>query len=77
MEFNLADLFEAVADRVPEREALIAGSVRLTYAQLDERSNQAARVLLDFGITAGDHIGLALRNGNEIVELMLAAFKIG
>jgi hypothetical protein len=30
--FNLADLFELVAAAVPEREALVAGARRLTYA---------------------------------------------
>ena len=36
MEFNLADLFEAVADAVPDRPALIAGDRRLTYGELDD-----------------------------------------
>ena len=31
MEFNLADLFEGVADAVPDREALVCGDRRLTY----------------------------------------------
>src|SRR6516162_3388551 len=38
MEFNLADLFEAVADAVPDRTALVAGDRRLTYRELDERA---------------------------------------
>ena len=77
MEFNLADLFQAVADHVPHREALVAGPVRLTFAQLDKRANRAAHVLSDLGLSAGDHVGLALRNGNEMVELMLGAFNVG
>jgi hypothetical protein len=31
MEFNLADLFEGVADAVPVREALVCGHRRLTH----------------------------------------------
>ena len=31
-QFNLADLFELVVDTVPDRLALVAGDVRLTYA---------------------------------------------
>ena len=38
MEFNLADLFECVADRVPDREAVVWRDRRLTFAQLDERA---------------------------------------
>ena len=42
MEFNLADLFEIVADTVPDRLALVAGDARLTYRELDERANRMA-----------------------------------
>ena len=42
MEFNAADIFEGVVDRVPEREAVVYGSTRLTYKELDARSNKAA-----------------------------------
>ena len=38
MKFNLADLFEKVADAVPDRLALVAGDRRLTYRELDERA---------------------------------------
>ncbi len=76
MEFNLADLFECVADAVPGREALVHGSRRLTFAQLDERANRLAHHLLASGIRAGDHVGLYLYNGTEYIEAALAAFKI-
>jgi acyl-CoA synthetase (AMP-forming)/AMP-acid ligase II/acyl-coenzyme A thioesterase PaaI-like protein len=74
--FNLADLFESVADVVPEREALIAGPVRLTFAQLDERSTRLAHHLASAGIGAGDHVGLYLHNGHEFIEAILASFKL-
>ena len=38
MEFNIADLFEAVADTVPERIAVVAAPTRLTYAELEALS---------------------------------------
>ena len=44
MEFNLADLYESVADRVPEREAVVWGSTRLTFRQLDERRRASRTV---------------------------------
>jgi acyl-CoA synthetase (AMP-forming)/AMP-acid ligase II len=76
MEFNLADLFEAVADAVPDREAIVFGDVRLTYRDLDERATRLAHVLAAGGIGPGDHVGLWLYNGNEYLEGMLAAFKL-
>ena len=74
--YNLADLFEQIVDKVPTWEAIVTDSVRLTYAQLDQRANQLAQFLRDRGVGAGDHIGLHLKNDNEYVEGMLAAFKL-
>ncbi len=76
MTFNLAELFERVADAVPERTAIVAENVRLTYAQLDDRATRFAHALAARGITAGDHVGLQLHNGTEYLEAMLGAFKI-
>ncbi len=76
MTFNLADLFEAVADRVPDREALIVGDRRVTYSQLDERANRLAHALIAAGVRSGEHVGLHLMNGSEYLEGMLACFKI-
>jgi acyl-CoA synthetase (AMP-forming)/AMP-acid ligase II len=76
MEFNIADLFESIADAIPQRPALVSGSTQLTYAELDARANRLAHALRERGIRAGDHVGLFLYNGNEFLEAMLAAFKI-
>src|SRR6266498_5312086 len=76
VEFNLADLFEAVADTVPAREALVCGATRLTYADLDDRATRLANALADRGVGPSDHVGLWLYNGNEYLEGMLAAFKL-
>ncbi len=75
MEFNLADLFECVADAVPERVAVVCGDHRRTYRELDERATRLAHVLRDAGIGAGDHVGCYLTNRVEHLEAMLAAYK--
>ncbi len=74
--FNMADVWEMAADAVPDREALVVGGRRLTYAQLEDRVNRLANHLADRGIGAGDHVGLYLENCTEYVEAMLAAFKL-
>jgi acyl-CoA synthetase (AMP-forming)/AMP-acid ligase II len=74
--FNLADLFERVADAVPDREVIVSPARRLTFAQLDARANRLADVLVGLGVGRGDHIGLQLLNGSEYLEGMLAAFKL-
>jgi 3-oxocholest-4-en-26-oate---CoA ligase len=74
--FNIADLYELVADTIPDRVALVSGSRRYTFAELDRRANQLADVLRSRGIGTGSHIGLHLFNGSEFVESMLAALKL-
>jgi len=74
--YNLADLWESVVDSVPDREALVCGTRRLTYAAVEERANRLAHALAARGVEAGDHVGLYLYNGTEYLEAMIAAFKL-
>ncbi len=76
MDFNLADLFESVADCIPDQPALVAGPRRLSYAQLDGRANRLAHHLEGVGVGPGDRFGVQLVNGTEYLEVMLACFKI-
>jgi acyl-CoA synthetase (AMP-forming)/AMP-acid ligase II len=76
MQLNIADLFESIADSIPERMAVVSGEHRLTFAALEARANRLANALRDLGIRAGDHVGLYLYNGHPFLEAMLAAFKL-
>jgi acyl-CoA synthetase (AMP-forming)/AMP-acid ligase II len=76
MHYNLADLFESIADRVPERTALVCGTQRRRYAELEERANRLAHGLQQRGIGAGEHVALYLGNCVEYIEAMIACFKI-
>jgi acyl-CoA synthetase (AMP-forming)/AMP-acid ligase II len=88
MDFNLADVYEAVAAAIPDNDAIIWGDRRWTYRELDERANAVANVLRDAGHgahrsrdglggheTHQDHLAIYLYNGNEYLESMLGAFK--
>ena len=74
--FNLADLFELVADKVPQRDALVCGEHRASFVQLDQRASQMAHYLAAQGVGAGDHVGLYMYNCNEYLEGMMACFKL-
>jgi acyl-CoA synthetase (AMP-forming)/AMP-acid ligase II len=74
--FNIADMYEMVADKVPNRDALVCGEQRATFAQLEEGANKLAHYLAGQGIGPGDHVGLYMYNCNEYLEGMLACFKI-
>jgi acyl-CoA synthetase (AMP-forming)/AMP-acid ligase II len=76
MAFNIADLFEHTADRVPDRPALIVGPDHLTYGELDRRATQVAHRFAALGVGQGDHVGIYAYNCAAWVESMLAAFKL-
>jgi len=76
LQWNLADLFEAVCDAVPERIAVVCGDRRLTFRELDERATRLAHHLSSRGVQAGDKVGLYLYNSNAYLEGTFAAYKL-
>jgi acyl-CoA synthetase (AMP-forming)/AMP-acid ligase II len=79
---NIADIFETVVATVPDKPALVVRTsdgrdeVRLSFAELDARVNRLAHALLALGIGEGDHVGTHLYDGNQYVEVTLAAYKV-
>ena len=76
MEFNLADLFEHAVDHFGEREYLVAGGKRRTYAEMDARANRLAHHLAACGVGPGDHVGIYGLNSVEWIESLWAIFKL-
>ncbi|MDT5222666.1 MAG: 3-oxocholest-4-en-26-oate---CoA ligase [Mycobacterium sp.] len=88
MEFNIAEVFSAVAAANPNRDAIVFGDRRFTFAQTDERARRFARALHNWGYGARreraelaphesgqSHLGLYLANCNEFLEAMIGAYK--
>jgi 3-oxocholest-4-en-26-oate---CoA ligase len=75
-QWNLADLFEAVADVAADREAVVCDQRRLTYRTLDQRATRLAHHLAACGVQTGDHVGIYAYNGSEWIEAMFAAWKV-
>jgi len=76
VQFNLADVFEAVAAAVPDRIALTYEGEGLTYARLDAEANKVAQLFDRAGIAAGEHVSLFLKNSVEHVTSILGLIKI-
>jgi acyl-CoA synthetase (AMP-forming)/AMP-acid ligase II len=74
--WNIADLFEAQVDLNPEREALVCGPKRRSYAELEARSNRLAHALGRAGVGRGDHVGVYAYNSPEWVESAIACYKL-
>lgn len=76
MEFQLASLWEALADAGPEGICLVGGGVRYTRAELDARANRVAHHLLSAGVEPGDRVGIYTHNRVEHIEALLGTWKI-
>jgi long-chain acyl-CoA synthetase len=72
------DLASRAAER-PESVALVVGrhGDRLTYRQIDDRSNRLAHLLRGSGLAAGDHLTILMENRAEFLETAWAAQRSG
>src|SRR5688500_2683819 len=59
---NLASLLENSAEQYGDREAVVLGDTRLTYAQVNGAANQVANLLVSRGIEPGDKVALSCPN---------------
>ncbi|MGB6206069.1 acyl-CoA synthetase [Mycobacterium sp.] len=86
-QFTVPAVVQAIAAAIGDRELIIQGGRRYTYAQIVERSNRLAKYLRSRGLgchiersaLAGhevgqDLVGLYAYNGNEFVEALLGSF---
>ncbi|HEX3127710.1 MAG TPA: non-ribosomal peptide synthetase [Thermoanaerobaculia bacterium] len=74
---TLAGLFAIQAERSPEADAVIFGSERFTYLELDRRSNRLARHLSGLGVGPGALVGVCLERSAGLIVTLLAILKTG
>ena len=74
--WNFGDVWEAVADELPDAPALIHGTRTLTWRQLDHRADNLARWFLDAGVDRQDKVAIYLYNCPEYLETSFACFKV-
>ncbi len=72
---TLHDLFAAQARRTPDATALVQGDKRITYAQLDARTNAVAIHLASLGIGAESIVGLCMERTPDLVIGLLGILK--
>jgi long-chain acyl-CoA synthetase len=74
---NISEYLRESAARDPQRCALIDGTTRLTWAELDARVSHFAAGLVRHGLHAGDRLGLLLGNSAEFVIAFYGALRAG
>ena len=73
--WNIADLFEEIAARIPDEPAVIDRGRVLTWAEFEQASEALAADLIGRGVSEGGRVGVALHNCAEYLICYLACFK--
>src|SRR5690606_39072057 len=64
---TLSGAFEKNGDK----PALVFGGHTMTYAELDRKSNQFARLLQDNGVAEGDRIGISVERSMSLIVALI------
>jgi fatty-acyl-CoA synthase len=72
-----AAAFAVGAARHPQRIAVADDDGTITYTELEQRANAAARALSERGVEAGDRVALLARNSRWFVIALCALGKLG
>ena len=86
--FNLAEISEAIAAAIPDRECLVFRDRRYSWAQFNDRTRRLGNYLAGRGLgckverskllnfeSGQDHLGIYLHNSNEYLEAMVGSYK--
>ena len=76
MEIHYATLWEKYADLLADRDAIIHGTTRRTWAAYEDRAARLAAGLAAAGLGHDSKIGMYLYNGNEYLETQFAGMKL-
>jgi long-chain acyl-CoA synthetase len=74
---NLKLMLERTAREVPRQAAIVLGSRKVSYRELDETSNRIANALISLGIEKGDHVAILMSRTPDWVINCFGALKAG
>lgn len=72
-----ADVWEAVADQLPDSPCLTQGHTTRSWSQVDRRADGLARTLLNEGAAPQDKVAQYMYNCPEYLETVFGCFKAG
>ncbi len=77
MELTLGWMIRRAAWKHPQETALVCETGRVTYADLEERSNRLANALKGLGLGRNDKVALLLQNCRQFIEAVFGIAKTG
>ncbi len=75
--WSFAATWEGIAAEVPERDAIVCGSRRVSWGEFEERAGRLASHLWAAGVRPGDKVAIDATNRPEYLETFFAALRIG
>jgi len=74
---TIVQAFDRTCDIYPEKEAVVEGQHRLTFLQLQEKTQEAARAFASVGIGNGDSVLLQVPNWIEAIYIYMGLQRVG
>lgn len=77
MDWNYADIYEAVARTIPDTAGQVQGDRTVSWQDFDRRADSVAANLLDAGLRHQSKVAVYMRNGPEFLEAYAGCLKAG
>ncbi|MDN5205422.1 amino acid adenylation domain-containing protein [Fulvivirgaceae bacterium BMA10] len=77
MDYLLQDLLIESAEKYPEKDAVVFGEEKVSYAELDLLTNKVANVLIGQGIKRGDRVGIYINKSIPSIISVYGILKAG
>ncbi|MGR3220167.1 MAG: AMP-binding protein [Candidatus Anammoxibacter sp.] len=76
---TIGDLLDEIADKYPDRDALVYANpaLKYNYKELRDICNKASKGLIEIGVKKGEHLSIWANNVPEWVIIQFATAKIG
>jgi amino acid adenylation domain-containing protein len=74
---TIHELFEEQVNKTPDNTAVVFENDQLTYMELNEKSNQMARILSDNGVMPDDIVGIMVERSLDMIVSILGVLKAG
>lgn len=75
MKWHFADIWETIADAIPDAEALVHGDTRRSWADYENRAARLAQVFDDNGLKPDSKVSIFSYNCSEYLEAQFGIFK--
>jgi amino acid adenylation domain-containing protein/FkbH-like protein len=73
----IQEYFEGQVRSYPDKTAIISGSDKLTYSELDKQANRLSHHLISLGVIPGDAVGIFVERSAKMVISVLGILKAG